>query len=182
MALKPTLIDSLRSLKSLLATSGEEEPVKVNQKSLIDKMLSRYSSDYFVYRELMQNADDASSNTVSIRFITSKSKSEIVFENDGEIFNSDDWERLKSIADGNPDVRKIGAFGVGFYSVFSICHEPTVVSGAQCMSFKFKGDQLFIRTKVRKGKQNRLTAFYMGVDSDNIPELDAFSRFLATSM
>ncbi|CAF2700718.1 unnamed protein product [Rotaria sp. Silwood2] len=38
---------------------GVEQAVKVNQRMLIDKMLARYSSDFVVCRELIQNADDA---------------------------------------------------------------------------------------------------------------------------
>lgn len=39
--------------------------------------------------------------------------------------------RLANIlpADGNPDEDKIGAFGVGFYSLFSVTEEPRVMSG-----------------------------------------------------
>jgi hypothetical protein len=38
--------------------SGIDGHVKVNQRKLIDKILARYSSDFVVFRELMQNADD----------------------------------------------------------------------------------------------------------------------------
>ncbi|CAF1063458.1 unnamed protein product [Didymodactylos carnosus] len=38
---------------------GVEDRVEVNQRMLIDKMLARYSSDFVVYRELIQNSDDA---------------------------------------------------------------------------------------------------------------------------
>jgi hypothetical protein len=38
---------------------GVENRVEVNQRMLIDKMLARYSSDFAVYRELIQNSDDA---------------------------------------------------------------------------------------------------------------------------
>lgn len=39
--------------------SGYEEAVEVNQRGLIEKILARYSGDYTVFRELLQNADDA---------------------------------------------------------------------------------------------------------------------------
>jgi hypothetical protein len=35
-----------------------------------------------------------------------------VFKNDGMPFRPEDWARLKSIASGNPDESKVGAFGV----------------------------------------------------------------------
>ena len=31
--------------------------------------------------------------------------------------------------EGNPDESKVGAFGVGAYTMFSVCEEPLVVSG-----------------------------------------------------
>ena len=61
--------------------------------------------------------------------------------NDGMPFRPQDWQRLKKIAEGNPDEEKIGAyvlgrtqtcdvhreltsrFGVGFYSLWSVCGE-----------------------------------------------------------
>ena len=34
-------------------------------------------------------------------------------------------------AEGNPDEEKIGAFGVGFYSLFSVTEEPFITSGGK---------------------------------------------------
>jgi hypothetical protein len=44
--------------------------VEVNQRALIDKVLARYSGEFTVFRELLQNSDDAQSKTVEIRFET----------------------------------------------------------------------------------------------------------------
>ncbi len=44
---------------------GRQGVVEVNQKDLVDKMLARYSSDFVVLRELLQNADDAKATDVS---------------------------------------------------------------------------------------------------------------------
>lgn len=50
--------------------SGHDETVEVNQRALIDKVLARYSGEFTVFRELLQNSDDARSEAVEIRFET----------------------------------------------------------------------------------------------------------------
>ena len=47
------------SLKTKVLNSGDSSKVTVNQKALIDKILARYSADFTVFRELIQNSDDA---------------------------------------------------------------------------------------------------------------------------
>ena len=42
----------------------------MNQRALIDKVLARYSGEFTVFRELLQNSDDAQSKAVEIRFET----------------------------------------------------------------------------------------------------------------
>ncbi len=49
-------------MKALLRVS-QKDKVEVNQRGLIDKILSRYSSPFTVFRELLQNADDAGNVT-----------------------------------------------------------------------------------------------------------------------
>ena len=50
--------------------TGHDETVEVNQRALIDKVLARYSGEFTVFRELLQNSDDAQSETVEISFET----------------------------------------------------------------------------------------------------------------
>jgi hypothetical protein len=59
-------------LRAQLFASGsfEENEVTVNQRALIDKILARYSSDFTVFRELIQNANDAGASDVEILFTT----------------------------------------------------------------------------------------------------------------
>lgn len=146
----------------------EEEAVTVNTRALIDKVLARYSGEWTTLRELIQNAADAQASRVTIRFETTPSATvplpqsaqpsdhirhtllhhtlkTLLVTNDGEVFGENDWSRLKRIAEGNPDETKIGAFGVGFYSVFADCETPFVSSGTQTMAFYWKKDSLFTR-------------------------------------
>ncbi|RHZ75365.1 hypothetical protein Glove_216g186 [Diversispora epigaea] len=186
-------MDELR--KQVLSNSGGEERVEVNQRHLIDKILARYSAEFVVFRELMQNADDAKSSSVQIIFETQKSYnfldsnilkdkcSRILFKNNGFAFRSEDWDRLKKIAEGNPDEQKIGAFGVGFYSLFSVCEEPFVSSGGQGMAFYWKGDQLFAKRAVINQEDMTWSTFLMDMrEKSEFPNTDDFGRFLATSL
>ncbi|CAF4050058.1 unnamed protein product [Rotaria sp. Silwood2] len=56
-----TTVNAISSdaLRMRAQQNGREQRVEVNQRMLIDKMLARYSSDFVVCRELIQNADDA---------------------------------------------------------------------------------------------------------------------------
>ncbi|CAG8661370.1 22740_t:CDS:10 [Gigaspora margarita] len=100
---------SLDTFKSQLMSNSEYEcRVKVNQRCLIDKMLSRYSTKFAVFRELLQNSDDATSSSVEIVFDSTKGEtySRLLFKNNGMNFREQDWDRLKKIAEGNPDEQK----------------------------------------------------------------------------
>ncbi|THU91523.1 hypothetical protein K435DRAFT_759191 [Dendrothele bispora CBS 962.96] len=201
--------------RDALWASGHDESVEVNQRALIDKVLARYSGEFTVFRELLQNSDDAQSKSVEIRFetkqhIEARSSSSLqtdidsagrslpdlkttnvhqwTFKNNGIVFRNEDWSRLKKIAEGNPDEEKIGAFGVGFYSLFSVTEEPFVTSGGQWMGFywKDKKDQLFARRgnlPDTDGPPDGWTSFEMLLrEPAPIPVAFDFTRFLASSI
>ncbi|KAG8927834.1 hypothetical protein FRC02_007727 [Tulasnella sp. 418] len=151
---------------NLWGEAGLDEEVEVDHRALIDKILARYAGEFTVFRELLQNSDDASAKTVEIHFQTREHLDKLynrthtsetsatipdlqtrvfvqwMFRHDGNLFTDADWNRLSKIAEGNPDEEKIGAFGVGFYSVFSVTDEPLVRSGKQWMGFYWKDSQL----------------------------------------
>ncbi|KAI5995734.1 histidine kinase-like ATPase, partial [Pisolithus marmoratus] len=140
--------------REALWNTGRDESVEVNQRALIDKVLARYSGEFTVFRELLQNSDDARSSAVEIRFETEQyarkdrsAAAQWTFRNNGITFRDEDWSRLRKIAEGNPDEEKIGAFGVGFYSLFSVTENPFVSSGGHGMQFYWKDnkDQLHVR-------------------------------------
>ncbi|KAG8158783.1 hypothetical protein KVR01_011226 [Diaporthe batatas] len=196
-------------LRATALTAGEdEEAVTVDTRALIDKVLARYSGEWTTLRELIQNAADAQATTVSITYETLPStttplpatpnRSELlkhtlahhtlrrlVVKNNGQPFAKTDWGRLKRIAEGNPDETKIGAFGVGFYSVFADCEDPFVSSGNEAMAFYWKGNALFTRKLVLPPEQcTKDTAFVLDYRNTTtpIPNLLSISQFLATSL
>lgn len=197
------------SLRAAALRNGEdEEAVTVDTRALIDKVLARYSGEWTTLRELIQNAADAQATTVTIAWETLPStkmpfpstadRSEqlkhvisnhtlrrLVVQNDGQPFTKTDWGRLKRIAEGNPDETKIGAFGVGFYSVFADCEEPFVSSGNEAMAFYWKGNSLFTRKSQLPSDQcSRHTAFVLDYRNTTtpLPNLLSVSQFLATSL
>ena len=212
------------ALRAQALNAGQDEAVTVNTRALIDKVLARYSGDWYVsdiflvslvlnfdrtvFRELLQNAADAAAGKVTIRFETIPSSTipapqtldtlvllkhtilhhtlrRVVIANDGQVFGANDWSRLKRIAEGNPDETKIGAFGVGFYSVFADCEEPLIRSGDTAMAFFWKGNQLFTRMLPLSADQRSSdTTFVLDYRSSTaaVPDLLALSQFFASSL
>ena len=186
---------------------GSDEAVTVNTRALIDKVLARYSGEWTTLRELLQNAADAAAKKVVIRFETLPSPSvpvpqtsdasaqlrhvllnhtlkSTVIENDGEVFKGTDWARLKKIAEGNPDETKIGAFGVGFYSVFADSEEPFVSSGKEALAFYWKGDALFTKRLQLPNAQSTNTTFMLPMRNATspVPNLLSLCQFLTSSL
>lgn len=197
------------SLRAAALRNGEdEEAVTVDTRALIDKVLARYSGEWTTLRELIQNAADAQATTVTVKWETipsiqvplpnTTSRSELlkhaipnhtlrrlVVQNDGQPFTNTDWARLKRIAEGNTDETKIGAFGVGFYSVLADCEEPFVSSGSEAMAFYWKGNSLFTRkSQLPQDKASRHTTFVLDYRNATtpLPNLLSVSQFLATSL
>ena len=195
------------ALRAQTMGAGNDEAVTVNTRALIDKVLARYSGEWTTLRELLQNAADASASKVVIRFETSPSptvpvplssdpstqlkhvlshhtlKSTIV-DNDGEVFKATDWARLKKIAEGNPDETKIGAFGVGFYSVFADCEEPFVSSGKEALAFYWQKDALFTKRLALPNGQTSNTTFVLPMRNltSPVPSLLSLCQFLTSSL
>ncbi|EER28951.1 hypothetical protein CPC735_036570 [Coccidioides posadasii C735 delta SOWgp] len=197
------------ALKARAIESGlDEEAVTVNTRALIDKVLARYSGEWTVLRELLQNAADASATQVIIKLETLPSTAvpipptddaaasikhvishhtvkSLILKNNGIPFSANDWSRLKRIAEGNPDETKIGAFGVGFYSVFSECEEPFVSSGKEAIAFYWKENALFTRRlQLQDQDCSPDTTFVLDYRNTTspIPALLPLCQFLASSL
>ena len=60
-------MDKFQDIQLELDRLEQEIDVQINQKELVMKILARYSSHYTVFRELIQNADDAQSHHLRLR-------------------------------------------------------------------------------------------------------------------
>lgn len=144
----------------------------------------------------MQNGCDAKAKDVVISFettmpggLTAESISDIGYcqaqrltiKNNGLYFNDDDWSRLREVAKGNPDETKIGAFGVGFYSVFELTDEPLVHSGETVMSFYFLEDQLCYRKEGIEDSKGWTTMDLPYREPKPLPDFPTFIQFLIQS-
>ncbi|CAF5145923.1 unnamed protein product [Rotaria sp. Silwood1] len=67
-------------LRLKIMNEGRTDRVEVNQRMLIDKMLARYSSEFVVYRELIQNSDDAQSTSFTLEITCDPSTAKINYE------------------------------------------------------------------------------------------------------
>ncbi|KAG4025699.1 hypothetical protein MFRU_052g00180 [Monilinia fructicola] len=201
-------MDFTKLRAAALNDGDDEEAVTVNTRALIDKVLARYSGEWTTLRELIQNAADAQATTVTIKFETLPSfqvptpsttnqsailkhvllhhtLKRLLVTNNGQAFGVNDWSRLKRIAEGNPDETKIGAFGVGFYSVFADCEDPFVSSGNQAMAFYWKGNSLFTKKiQLPPNEANPNTSFVLDYRNTTtpMPNLLSIAQFLATSL
>lgn len=184
----PKLSGGFDNIRSAVLATGSDARVEVNQRSLIDKILARYASAGAVYRELLQNSNDAEASLAEIHFTTSPAPNgpvvdQVVYKNDGMPFRPQDWSRLRKIAEGNPDVSKVGAFGVGAYAIFSICEEPLVVSGGQALAFSWKGDSLWVKLGDAPGETDKWTSFVLkSRDPYSLPDLVEFGQFLCSNL
>ncbi|KAL8708735.1 MAG: hypothetical protein Q9220_006461 [cf. Caloplaca sp. 1 TL-2023] len=198
------------ALRAQAVETGDDEAVTVNTRDLIDKVLAKYSREWSTLRELIQNAADAAATRVLIKIETRPSVTtpspqtddpsthlkhvlahhtvdKWIIENNGHAFRLEDWARLKEIAKGNPDESKIGAFGVGFYSVFEIAENPFVSSGPEALEFFWKGDSLFTK-RLRYGQpQSTDTVFILpardrGLSVPQGKTLYSLCRFLTGSI
>lgn len=151
-------------------------------------------------RELLQNAADANATSVEVRYDTVNKSSQpshqevdiqdlaklkmrrMLVKNNGHSFREEDWQRLKRIAEGNPDETKIGAFGVGFYSVFADCEEPFVSSGNETMIFYWKENTLVTRRHKLKASDPFTTFLLEYREPTELPDLKELCKFFATSL
>ena len=171
------------------ALHGEHaKQVGLNQRRMIESILTQYSSDFAVLRETIQNADDAqatlfhleikcdvpSSSAVTEKNFHNQTITEFRMTNNGKIFSETDWKRVAIIAEGNTDPQSVGQFGVGFFSVFSYSEEPIIVSGKEYMKFFWRDDiLLYERLKLLTSPQSQETMIILKMRDKHILRMES---------
>ena len=108
------IIESLESIKDDGLNEGDYNPSKFEDLN-IDPI-------HFFY-ELLQNADDCNASEIYIEITSDK----ISFRHNGsKLFSLKDLLNICSLGQSDKEETKIGKFGVGFKTVFSLCEEPII--------------------------------------------------------
>lgn len=92
--------------------------------------------------ELLQNAEDAKATRISITL----EKDSFIFEHDGRPFTLRDIKGITGVNNSEKaeDFTKIGAFGIGFKSVFGVCDAPEIYSD----DFNFKIRNCYVPQRI----------------------------------
>jgi Domain of unknown function (DUF3883) len=95
--------------------------------------LMRYSEQVHFLYELLQNADDAGkrgNDEKPVRMGFVLRDKELVVWNDGRHFDERDIGGVLAIGQSSKDLTQIGAFGIGFKSIYVYTDRPEIYSGA----------------------------------------------------
>ncbi|XP_061648416.1 sacsin isoform X1 [Phyllopteryx taeniolatus] len=121
---------------------GQSEPITMR----IRNILREYDDESDVFKELIQNAEDAGADACKflVDFRIHRNTPEILIDPgmalcqgpclwafNNEKFTSDDWDNIVRVGSASKEhkVGKIGKFGLGFNTVYHITDVPSVLSG-----------------------------------------------------
>ncbi|VDI57787.1 sacsin, partial [Mytilus galloprovincialis] len=140
----PSLTDRLLKNTEWLEEWGQYEPLTTRLKTL----LKEYKDGFSVFKELIQNADDAGATKVCFLYDERQNKTArtrlidkgmvecqgpaLWSFNDAQ-FSQGDLENITKLngATKELDTTKIGRFGLGFCSVYNLTDVPSFISGRQ---------------------------------------------------
>lgn len=129
------------AIRAVVQETGSDARVEVNQRALIDKILARYASAGAVYRELLQNSNDAEATVAELHFTTTTTNSnttaltsktnpgkdgivqQVLYRNNGVPFRPQDWSRLQKVRANSA----FCSFYNGWYSTLGSHSSPTLL-------------------------------------------------------
>uniref|UniRef100_A0A3B3UY17 HEPN domain-containing protein n=1 Tax=Poecilia latipinna TaxID=48699 RepID=A0A3B3UY17_9TELE len=121
---------------------GQSEPITMRIKNI----LKEYDEDGDIFKELIQNAEDAGADACKflLDFREHKDPPESLIDPDmalcqgpclwafnNERFTDDDWKNIVRVGSASKEnkVEKIGKFGLGFNTVYHVTDVPSILSG-----------------------------------------------------
>ena len=136
----PSLSSCLLSADSIeFEQTGPYEPITTRIKNI----LKEYKEGVGIFKELIQNADDAGASTVKFLVDWRQGKTDSLFSPDmapsqgpalwaynDAVFTDKDFENINKLAGGTKveDLSKIGRFGLGFNAVYHLTDVPSFIS------------------------------------------------------
>ncbi|XP_061579672.1 sacsin-like [Cololabis saira] len=125
---------------------GQSEPITTRIKNI----LNEYDEQSDIFKELIQNAEDAGAETCKflVDFRAHKASPESLIDPDmalcqgpclwafnNEQFTPEDWENIVRVGSASKEnkVEKIGKFGLGFNTVYHVTDVPSILSGTSLL-------------------------------------------------
>ena len=117
-----------------------DNPQKLEDRQYIASTIKGFlSKPEFFIREVIQNADDAKSEEITIKV----SRYHVEIQNDGEEFTKKQFEALSAVGRSTKKLGEfIGNFGIGFKSVFYYTDEVKLASGY--LRWAYKSDTICV--------------------------------------
>ncbi|XP_077096259.1 sacsin-like isoform X1 [Siphateles boraxobius] len=121
---------------------GQSEPITQRIKNI----LKEYDEESDIFKELLQNAEDAGATTCKflLDFRKHKDPSETLFDQgmalcngpclwifNNELFTEEDWRNIVKVGSASKEKKfeMIGKFGLGFNAVYHVSDIPSILSG-----------------------------------------------------
>uniref|UniRef100_A0AAZ1WX83 Sacsin/Nov domain-containing protein n=1 Tax=Oreochromis aureus TaxID=47969 RepID=A0AAZ1WX83_OREAU len=121
---------------------GQSEPITMRIKNI----LKEYDEDSDIFKELIQNAEDAGADVCKflVDFRVHRDAPESLIDPDmalcqgpclwafnNEQFTAEDWKNIVRVGSASKEnqVEKIGTFGLGFNTVYHVTDVPSILSG-----------------------------------------------------
>ncbi|XP_036395895.1 sacsin-like [Megalops cyprinoides] len=125
---------------------GQTEPITLRIKNI----LKEYNEEKDLFKELIQNAEDAGASTCRfmLDFRKHKDSPDTLIDADmslchgpclwafnNELFKEEDWINIVKVGSASKEnkVEKIGKFGLGFNAVYHVTDIPSVLSGKKLL-------------------------------------------------
>ncbi|XP_043104473.1 sacsin-like, partial [Puntigrus tetrazona] len=139
--LKPQLIQAEQASFGI-EQCGQSEPITQRIKNI----LKEYDEESDIFKELLQNAEDAGASTCKflLDFRKHRDPPETLIDDgmalcngpclwifNNELFSQEDWENIVKVGSASKEnkAKMIGKFGLGFNAVYHVSDIPSILSG-----------------------------------------------------